>query len=283
MLSDELQSKLDRVQTRLRQPARALVAFSGGVDSSLLLRLAVEMLGAAQVTAVTADSPSLTRDDLTQARALAASLGVEHVILETKELENPAYRANAGDRCYFCKHELFSRMDELARSYGAAQVLYGAIGEDRAEQRPGQRAASEYRVAAPLQEAGLSKFDVRTLAKALGLPNWDRPQNACLSSRIPRGQEVTAAKLARIEAAEAALRREGFRQIRVRHLNARARIEVGADELGRFQDTEMRLRIAQVFYALGFHDVAVARAGYQPGGADRGPMDDVPLEAMNAC
>jgi uncharacterized protein len=225
----------------------------------------------------------MAREDLAEARALAAWLGVEHVVVETAETDNPAYQANAGNRCYFCKQELFFKMADLARSRGASQVMYGAIGDDQASERPGQRAALEQGVVAPLQEAGMSKADVRELARALGLPNWDRPQNACLSSRVPLGQRVTAAKLSQIEEAESAVRREGFRQVRVRHLGAHARIEVDPDEVFRFQEPALRARIGQKFQALGFGTVAVARAGYQPGGADRRGVDEVPLDAMCAC
>ena len=273
---EELSGKLTRVRALLPATGCALVAFSGGVDSTLLLKLAVDALGADRVVAVTADSASLAREDLADAQMLVASLGVEHVIIATAELDNPAYRANAGDRCYFCKHELFSRMSELAQARGISCVLYGAIGDDRPEERPGQRAAAEQQVAAPLQAAGLSKSEVRALARSLGLPNWDRPQNACLSSRVPHGAVVTAAKLGQIEAAEAALRREGFQQVRVRHLATHARIEVGAEEVGRFQDTALRARVAQALQASGFQSAGVARSGYQPGGAGQ-PADELPL------
>jgi len=283
MEHNELVSKLRQVEARLAGASHALVAFSGGVDSTLLLKLAVDMLGAHRVVAVTADSASLAREDLAEARELARTMGVEHVVVETAELDNPLYRANVGDRCYFCKQELFSRMADLARSRGMSQVMYGAIGADRADERPGQRAAAEQGVVAPLQEAGLSKADVRELARSFGLPNWDRPQNACLSSRIPHGEAVTPAKLSQVEAAEAALRREGFRQVRVRHLDGHARIEVDPEDVGRFRDAALRARVARALEAVGFSSVAVSRSGYQPGGANRGAADEVPLEAIDAC
>lgn len=275
--------KLAQARALLPATGPVLVAFSGGIDSTLLLRLAVDALGPDRVTAVTADSPSMAREDLADARRLAAAMGVPHVVIATDELENPSYRANASDRCYFCKHELFTRMADMARDRGAACVLYGAIGDDRAQDRPGQRAAAEQGVAAPLQAAGLSKAEVREAARRLGLPNWDRPQNACLSSRVPHGSVVTVEKLGQIEAAEAALRREGFRQVRVRHLDSRARIEVGAEEVARFADAALRRRIAGAFADLGFMTVAVDRRGYRAGGADRTGDDDVLLEAIDAC
>jgi uncharacterized protein len=276
MRSPALPSRLQQVDARLRGLGRVVVAFSGGIDSTLLLALARRALGKANAPAATADSPSLAREDLEEAKRLAAFLDAEHVIVPTAEVSLPEYRRNTPGRCYLCKGVLFEELDRLARSRGIATVVYGAIGDDVAAERPGQRAAAERSVLAPLQEAGLAKWDVREAARALGLPNWDRPQNACLSSRIPHGMVVTEAKLRQVEQAEALLHGEGFHQVRVRHLGERARIEVGPDEVRRFEDAALRERVTQALSALGFASAGLDPRGYQPGGADR-PIEDVTL------
>jgi len=245
------------------------VAFSGGVDSTLLAKLARDVLGREQVLAVTADSPSLAREDLAEACRLARVLDLEHCVVRTQEVSDPAYRRNAEGRCYVCKTTLFAELDVLARVHGIDTVLYGAIGEDQPLERPGQRAALERGVQAPLQDAGLMKWEVRELAKELGVPNWDRPQNACLSSRIPHGLEVTEEKLGQIERAETFLYSQGFRQVRVRHLGDRARVEVEPEAVSRFDDARLRQQTERHLRELGFTSVMIDPAGYHPGGADK--------------
>ena len=273
----ELHRKLAQVQTILAGFQRVIVGFSGGVDSSVLAALARHTLGRERVLTVTADSPSLAQADREDACRLARTLDLEHLVISTAEVDHPAYQANSALRCYFCKQELFERLARLARERAIPTILYGAIGDDLREERPGALAASSYGVRAPLQEAGFSKLDVREVARALGLPNWNRPQNACLSSRIPHGLEVTVEKLAQIERAEALLVTLGFCQVRVRHLGAHARIEVGREEVARFQDAAVRQEVAKQFAALGFQSVGVDRAGYRPGGADHSSTDEILL------
>ena len=213
----------------LAELGRVAVAFSGGVDSTVLLHAAHRALGADAV-GVTADSPSLPRRELAEARSLAASIGARLVVLETREGEHPAYRANRGDRCYFCKAALFTAMRDFARRHGFRCLAFGEITDDLQDDRPGARAAAEFGVVAPLREAGFSKQDVRRYARERGLAVADKPAAACLASRIPVGTEVSEALLSRVEAAEDALRDLGLRQLRVRHHGALARVEVAAEE-----------------------------------------------------
>ena len=251
-----------------------MVAFSGGVDSTVLAKLARDALGKEGVVAVTADSASLAREDLQEIVRLANELDVDLVVIRTGEVENPLYQANTSSRCFFCKQELFEHLQRMATARGIATILYGAIGDDAREDRPGSRAAQAYGVRAPLQELGVSKTEVRAIAKRLGLSNWDRPQNACLSSRIPHGQDVTAEKLRSIERAEAFLRQRGFRQVRVRHLGHYARIEVGTEDLHRFDDDTLCQQVARYFQQLGFEAVKLDRAGYRAGGANQATVEE---------
>lgn len=258
------EQKLAELRTALAALPGAVVAFSGGVDSTALLHACHQELGE-RVVAVTADSPSLPRAELADAEDLARSLGVRHVVLPTHELEHAGYRANAGDRCYFCKKELFVTVAQQRAAIAPAAwpVVYGAITDDLGDHRPGQRAAAEHGVLAPLVDAGFGKADVRRYSREHGLRTADKPSFACLSSRVPYGTPIDAAVLQRIERAEAVLREHGFHQFRVRHHDRLARIEVGTDELPRA--FALREQLGTAIKAAGYLFVALDVFGYRSG------------------
>lgn len=242
-----------------------IVALSGGVDSGLLLALAIEARGSQRIVAVTGSSPSLAPEDLEDARQVARQLGAPHEVVETHELARPGYRANAGDRCYHCRTELFDVLGKLAREKGIEAVAYGAIRDDMSEFRPGMRAAAEHSAIAPLLEAGLTKADVRALAAEIGLSVRDKPASPCLSSRIPVGTEVTVERLAQVGRAESALRALGFLQCRVRHHGEVARLELDPEAERRLQDPALRKRVVGAIQSSGFRFVALDLEGYRCG------------------
>ena len=246
-----------------------LVAFSGGVDSTLLLKVARDVLGYAGVTAVTAVSPSLPRSELKQARSLARLIGVRHRLVRTEEMSDPAYLRNDGLRCYFCKRELFVVLGPIAARSGGRAIVYGAILDDLGDERPGMDAAKEAGVRAPLIEAAFDKEMTRAVSKKLGLPTWNKPAMACLASRIPRSVPVTVGALGLVERAEEAVRALGYRQVRVRYHGRSARVELDADGLSRAGAVAERRRLTDVVLASGFEEVEIDAAGYRPGGADR--------------
>ena len=241
-----------------------IVALSGGIDSAYLAWAAHRALGE-KALSVTALSASYSEYDREQVEIFVKAAGVRHEFVETHELENPAYRANAADRCYYCKDELFSVLDNLAKERDFSAVAYGVNADDTSDFRPGQRAASEHKVLTPLLSAKLQKTEIRFLAKRAGLPCWDRPASACLSSRLPYGTEVTPERLSLVERGEAALRELGFRQFRVRLHDKLARVEVAQDELPRALEPEMAASIAQALKAAGFAYVALDLEGYRQG------------------
>lgn len=259
--SDEAYQRLEAL---LKELGGALLAFSGGVDSSLLLAAAREALGDS-VLAVTATSPTFPSHELESARRLAAKLGVRWITLETQELDDPQFTENPPNRCYFCKKKLFSQFLEKAREEGLPFVIDATNADDLADYRPGLRALRELGIRSPFAELGIGKEEIRRFAKALGLDNWDKPSSACLASRIPYGEEITKARLERIGKAEAALRDLGFRQIRVRDHGALARIEMDADDMIGLTASPLRDTIVQACKASGYLYVTLDLQGYRTG------------------
>ena len=241
------------------------MALSGGVDSAVLLALAVEALGAENVVAATGLSASLAQADLADARLVARRLGVRHLIVETREMDSPDYRANDGSRCFHCRNELFSRLKSVEAEAGLSAIAYGAIVDDLGDDRPGMRAAVDHGAIAPLLDAGISKADVRALAAEAGIPVGRKPAAACLSSRIPVGSEVTPEKLARVERAEEALRRMGFGQFRVRHHGDVARLELDPVGDRMLADAEVRAEVVREIRKAGYRFVALDLEGYRTG------------------
>jgi uncharacterized protein len=241
-----------------------IIALSGGADSAYLAWAAHRALGD-QALSVTALSPSYSAHDRAVVEEFVHKLGVRHEFIETHEMENPKYRANAADRCYFCKDELFTVLDVMAQERSVAAVAYGVNADDTLDFRPGHRAATEHRVLAPLLDAGLHKAEIRQLSQRAGLPTWDRPASACLASRLPYGTEVTPERLALVERGEAALRDLGFRQFRVRLHEKLARVEIAPEEMPRAMSPEMAASISARLKAAGFTFVALDLEGYRQG------------------
>jgi pyridinium-3,5-biscarboxylic acid mononucleotide sulfurtransferase len=270
--TDVLQERLAELEGILAPYGSALVAFSGGVDSSLALAVAARALPKHRVLAVTSNNETYLPSELDLARTFAGSLGVEHLVVNTRELDDPNYASNPTNRCYFCKSTLYSDLAELAGEKGYACVVDGANKDDEGDYRPGRKAARELGVVSVLSEAGMTKTDVRELAKYLGLPTWDKPALACLSSRFPYGQEITPEKLSQVARAEEFLRREDFKQVRVRHHGEIARLEIGPDELERA--FAMREKISAELLDAGFLYVTLDLAGYKSGSLNRALKKD---------
>jgi len=263
---DALEQKVSRLESSLERLPGALVAFSGGVDSTLLLAIALDVLGVERVIAVTAVSPSLPAAEQAAAVELTRELGAAHRLLDTSEIDRHDYARNSSNRCYFCKTELFEQMERWIRSANLPEwpILYGAIADDLGDHRPGHRAAAEHGVGAPLAECGFTKDEVRRYSRARGLPTWNKPSFACLASRVPYGTHIDRALLHRIERAEDYLRSRGFRQFRVRHHEQIARIELGAEELGRAAGPE-RAGIVDALESLGYAYVTLDLRGFRSG------------------
>ena len=258
-----LEHKLDACRRILEDLHRVVVAFSAGVDSTFLLALAVETLGADNVLAAIGISPSLASRERQAGADLARQIGAELVEIPTGELDDPNYAANPARRCFYCKHDLFSRLGELASQRGFAGVVSGANADDTGDFRPGMEAAADLGVRSPLLEAHLTKADIRAASHAMGLETWDKPAMACLASRVPYGQQITADKLSQVERAEAALADLGLTALRVRHHDRVARIEVPADALARV--VALRDKIVPALKAVGFAYVTLDLAGFRSG------------------
>jgi uncharacterized protein len=255
-------TRLEQLESRIADLGSAVVAFSGGVDSSLVAALAVRALGT-RALAVTAVSPALATGELDGAREVARALGIEHETITTAELAREGYRANGRDRCYHCKTELYERLSQLAADGGYAAVLSGANADDMGDWRPGLHAAGEHGVIHPLLEAGVGKDEIRTLARALAVPSADKPASPCLSSRVPYGTEVDPRTLRQIDRAELALKGLGYRVLRVRHYGERARVELAADELpAALADPE---RVTEAVRAAGYSQVEIDRRPFRSG------------------
>jgi uncharacterized protein len=263
-LSPQLQRKRDKLYSILESMERVLVAYSGGTDSAYLAWAAGHVLGE-RALAITADSASIPESHKNDAEDFVARYSLRHQYIETREFENPDYVRNDANRCFHCKDELFTRLKEFGTALGFEHIIYGVNLDDTSDFRPGHRAAKEHGVRAPLLEAELSKAEIRELSRLEGLPTWDRPAAACLSSRIPYGTAVTRENVKVVENGEEALKELGFRVFRVRYHGELVRIEVGPEELPRALDAQMARRLTEVFKPLGFKYVTLDLEGYRQG------------------
>ena len=259
-----LHEKQEKLFTVLRGLERVMVAYSGGADSAYLAWAAHSVLGP-NALAITADSASIPDSHKRDAEAFVRRFGIPHEYIETREFDNPDYLKNDANRCFHCKDELFTRLEEVGRQRGIPHIIYGVNADDLGDYRPGQNAAKLHQVKAPLVEAGLTKAEIRELSRMASLPTWDRPASACLSSRIPYGTPVTIENVKTVESGEEHLKSLGFRQFRVRYHGELVRLEISTDEMPRAMTPEMARRFTDIFKALGFKYITLDLQGYRQG------------------
>ncbi len=270
-----VQEKLARLKTILSEMGDVVVAYSGGVDSAFLLKVAIDTLGPGKVKAILAISPTYPSREYDRALETASLIGVQVNIIHTKELDDPKFRNNPVDRCYFCKHELFTKIAEIIGSGNFQNMIDGSNMDDLNDHRPGKKALREKNVRSPLREAGLTKSDIRELSHELGLPTWNKDALACLSSRFPYGESIDLKKLQMVDAAENFLSDLGFKQIRARHEKNSIRIEISPSQIQRIADEALRLSIVTKMKELGYHYVSIDLEGYRQGSLNEPVVNQV--------